>query len=90
MLSACMLLAAQVLVCLAACVAMSACAVFPERFDVVFGSFLLLELSVGVSYAAYATLRARVIPEGQRCGSRLFEPFHATNDHFTKTGSGQT
>ena len=54
---------AQVLVCLAACVAMTACSVFPERFDVVFGSFLLLELSVGSSYAAYATLRARVIPE---------------------------
>lgn len=42
---------------------MTACSVFPESFDVVFGSFLLLELSVGSSYAAYATLRARVIPE---------------------------
>lgn len=57
----CLLL--QVLVCLAASVAMTACAVFPERFDVVFASFLLLEISVGSSYAAYATLRARVIPE---------------------------
>lgn len=53
----------QVLVCLAACVAMTACAFFPDRFDVVFGAFLLLEVSVGSSYAAYATLRARVIPE---------------------------
>ena len=54
------------LCCAAATVAMAGCSVAPDTFRVVFACFLLLEVSVGASYAAYATLRARLIPEDQR------------------------
>ena len=55
-----------VVVCAAGTLSMVACSAFPTHFGVVFPSFLLLELSCGASYATYATLRAHIIPEGQR------------------------
>jgi hypothetical protein len=52
--------------CLAFAISMGCCSLYPEDFHVVFGSFLLLEAAVGASYAAYFTLRARLIPEELR------------------------